>query len=97
MKTLIASLVALTMLIVLPAVASADDDVYLPAIANQDTVLNPAGSSVDFAVSEPRLWDIYENGGEPGSPAQCGQDGRVQVDVFKVGYQNVKPIERGAI
>lgn len=85
MKTLIASLVALTMLIVLPAVASADDDLYLPAIANQDTVLNPAGSSVDFAVSEPRLWDIYENGGEPGSPAQCGQDGRVQVDVFKVG------------
>ncbi len=85
MKALIASLVALVMLIVLTPAASADDDLYLPTIANRDTALSAAGSPVDFAVSEPRLWDIYENGGQPGSPAQCGQDGRVQVDVFKAG------------
>ena len=65
--------------------ASADDDVYLPTIANQDMAFSAAGSSVDFAMSEPRLWDIYENGGQPGTPVQCGHDGRVQVDVFKAG------------
>ncbi len=85
MKTLIASLIALVLVLVIQPVAFADDDLYLPTIANRDTALTAAGSPVDFAMSEPRLWDIYENGGQPGAPVQCGQDGRVQVDVFKVG------------
>jgi hypothetical protein len=85
MRILIASLVALVAVLILHPVASADDALYLPAIANRDTAFTAAGNAVDFAVSEPRLWDIYENGGQPGTPAQCGQDGRVQIDVFKAG------------
>ncbi len=85
MKTSIVLLAALVMLLVLHPVALADDDLYLPAVSNRDAALSAAGSPVDFVVSEPRLWDIYENGGQPGTPAQCGQDGRVQVDVFKAG------------
>lgn len=85
MKILVVYLVALAMLLVLPAAVFADDDIYLPTITNRDAAFKAAGSPVDFVVSEPRLWDIYENGGQPGTPTQCGQDGRVQVDVFKVG------------
>jgi hypothetical protein len=85
MKTLIATLIALIMVLVLAPAAFAGDDLYLPAVANGDTAFSAAASPVDFAISEPRLWDIYENGGQPGTPMQCGQDGRVQVDVFKVG------------
>jgi hypothetical protein len=85
MKTVIATLIALVMVLILAPAAFAGDDLYLPTIANRDTALSAAGSPVDFAISEPRLWDIYENGGQPGTPVQCGQDGRVQVDVFRVG------------
>lgn len=85
MKILVASLIALGMLGVLTPAAVANDDLYLPSITNRNAELDAAGSPVDFVASEPRLWDIYENGGQPGAPAQCGQDGRVQVDVFKAG------------
>ena len=85
MKTLIATLIAVVTVLVLAPAAFAGDDLYLPTIANGDTALNAAASPIDFAINEPRLWDIYENGGRPGTPVQCGQDGRVQVDVFKVG------------
>jgi hypothetical protein len=85
MKTLIATLIALVTVLVLTPAAFAGDDLYLPAVANRDTALSAASSPVDFVMGEPRLWDIYENGGQPGTPVQCGQDGRVQVDVFKVG------------
>jgi hypothetical protein len=85
MKILIATLSALMMIFALHPAASADGALYLPSIANRDTGLSAAGSPADFAISEPRLWDIYENGGQPGKPVQCGQDGRVQVDVFKAG------------
>lgn len=85
MKTVIATLIALIMVLILASAAFAGDDLYLPTIANRDTALSAAGSPVDYAMAEPRLWDIYENGGQPGTPVQCGQDGRVQVDVFKVG------------
>jgi hypothetical protein len=85
MKILIATLTALVTVLVLATAAFAGDDLYLPTIANRDTALNAAASPADYAVSEPRLWDIYENDGQPGTPPQCGRDGRVQVDVFKVG------------
>lgn len=85
MKTVIATLIALVMVLILAPAAFAGNELYLPTIANRDTALSAAGSPVDFAMGEPRLWDIYENGGQPGTSVQCGQDGRVQVDVFKVG------------
>ncbi len=85
MKTPIATLIALMLLLVLCPTAAAGADLYLPAIANGHTPQLAAGTVVDFALASTRLWDIYENGGEPGTPVQCGQDGRVQVHVFKAG------------
>jgi hypothetical protein len=84
MKTQIATLIALMLLVVFYPTAAAADR-YLPTIANGHTPQLAAGTVVDFALGGTRLWDIYENGGQPGTPVQCGQDGRVQVHVFKAG------------
>jgi hypothetical protein len=84
MNRLIATFVALLVLLVLCPTAAADD-LYLPAIANRDSLQTATGIAVDFALADARLWDIYESSGRPGMPVQCGQAGRVQVHVFKVG------------
>ncbi len=77
--------IALIMLLVVCPTAAADDDLYLPVIINGDITQIAAGTVGDFVLADTRLWDIYENGGQPGQPVQCGQDGRVHVHVFKVG------------
>jgi hypothetical protein len=80
MKTALCSLLVLCWLAL--AVSNVQAELlYLPMIGNP----TPPGASdpnVDFALDHVRLWEIGENGGQPGSPVDCGNRHTLEVHVF---------------